>query len=252
MNLQTMVKKGIEFGVKHSPKIFTGAAVFGVASTAILAAKGGTKAERLLNGEECSTKEKLKRTWHCYIPAAISGLLTSGFIIAGHSISAARYAQLITAYGLSETARFIYSNRIREEIGAERERVIMAQSNSEAIQKKLIPLDDNSDVDLSECDKIVRMKEYLSESEFHDSINNVKDRINAYNETELKRYGRSSLSVLYSYYNNPMIKPAPWADDLGWSYENGQVVEPMFTPCLEDNGKFYIILDYVVPPKYDF
>lgn len=135
---------------KHSPTILAGLAVAGVAATAILAARGHTKARDILRQKrldrvneaydnipenirethdddkidswaekagEMLKLEKFKTTWLCYLPAALSAFLTIAAIIASNSINQKRLAAASILLSSAETALSKYDSKVTEMLG---------------------------------------------------------------------------------------------------------------------------------------
>lgn len=113
---------------KHIPDILTGAGVVGTVTTAVFSARGHVKAVDILRkaegetGEPLETKEKVKKTWKCYIPAAGTGLLTIACIVGSNRVSAKNLAALgVTAGYLAKNRDQIkaklteLTNKIKEE-----------------------------------------------------------------------------------------------------------------------------------------
>lgn len=134
------VKRG--FG-KRSPEILLGIGIASGITATVLAVKATPKALELLTEKryekygdtlkeddsyddmpELKPVEVVKTTWKCYIPAAISGAASIACLLGSHSVHAKRNAALATAYKLSETALNEYREKVVEEIGEEKEKVI--------------------------------------------------------------------------------------------------------------------------------
>lgn len=260
MNFEPIVKKVSE----HSPVIFACFAVCGTVGTAVLAVKATPKALMLIEeakqqqSAECLTKKQtVKTVWKCYIPAVSCGLVTIGCIIAGYSIGAKRNAHLLTAYGVSETARQLYSAYARENLGKEEEAAIRQKTAVDLASKtgsangKLIPVDMDK-IDLCPMDEILPCQEYISGQEFYASQNQINNAIDTFNESVMKIAGKGCANDLYSCFHNPKLKEIPGFNDLGWDYERNGLVQAFVTPHLDESGKLYLILDYVNPPVYGY
>lgn len=140
MKFIKIVKRG--FG-KRSPEILLGIGIASGITATVLAVKATPKALELLTEKryekygdtlkeddsyddmpELKPVEVVKTTWKCYIPAAISGVASIACLLGSHSVHAKRNAALATAYKLSETALNEYREKVVEEIGEEKEKVI--------------------------------------------------------------------------------------------------------------------------------
>lgn len=69
----------------------------GVVVTAVLSAKGALKAEKVLNNETLTAKEKAKAAAPAFIPATVSGIATLGFIFAANVLGEKQQADIIAA-----------------------------------------------------------------------------------------------------------------------------------------------------------
>ena len=125
--------------IKHSPEILTGIGIAGMVTTTVMAVRATPKALKLIGsaelkkanetnipyeGHNLSKTEIIKVTWKCYVPVAITGSLSIACLIGASSVNARRNAALATAYKLSETALNEYREKVVEEIGEEKEKVI--------------------------------------------------------------------------------------------------------------------------------
>lgn len=260
MNFEPIVKKISE----HSPVLFACVAACGTIGTAVLAVKATPKALRLIEeakkeqGTDCLTKRQtVKAAWRCYIPTASCALFTIGCILAGYSIGAKRGSQLFAAYGVSETARQIYSAYVRENYGKEEEAALRQKTAVDVASKtghangKLIPLDVDK-IDLCPMDEILPCQEYISAQEFYASQNQISNAIKAFNESEMSVEGKGSINDLYSYFHNANLREVPGFDNLGWNAERNGMVQATITPHLDETGKFYLIVDYLNPPVYGY
>lgn len=110
----------------NSPEILTALGVSGVVTTAYLAGKGAWKAHGRLSEESphLSTKEQIKATWKCYIPAGISGVATVGCIICASKTNSRRTAAAVTAYSIAEKGFLEYREKVVEQIGKGKEQKI--------------------------------------------------------------------------------------------------------------------------------
>lgn len=68
--------------VKHGPEILTGLGITGMITTTVMAVKATPKALDIIkeledkNNTSLKPVEKVKATWKCYIPSAITGTLS--------------------------------------------------------------------------------------------------------------------------------------------------------------------------------
>ena len=121
------MNKTNHFLKKHSSTILTVISAGGVVATTVLAVKATPKALQLIEAKKVEvglqpdtplpTKEVVKATWKCYIPAATTGVLSATCIIGASRVNLRRNAALATAYKISETALSEYKEKVVETIG---------------------------------------------------------------------------------------------------------------------------------------
>lgn len=123
---------------KRGSLILSVFAIGGVVVTAVMAARGGLEAERILaerdqlyleedepepDPEEektfvpASFKEAFDLTWKCYAPAGVSGVLTIACIIGSQYISAKQIAALTASVSFLMASRNQLEDAIREKYG---------------------------------------------------------------------------------------------------------------------------------------
>jgi uncharacterized protein DUF6353 len=131
---------------KHSPEILFGAGVVGAVTSTVLACKATLKLENILNGahdtidqidaveerpdytDRDRQKDKITvkvqtamKITKNYAPAIGVGILSVGALTGSHYIMSSRQAGLMAAYAALEKGYQEYQNRVRDELGVERE-----------------------------------------------------------------------------------------------------------------------------------
>ena len=107
----------------NSPTILTCLGAAGVVGTAVLAAKAGTKANRVLEqaekekGEQLTTLEKIDVTLPVYIPTIMAGAATITCIFGANVINKRKQASLVSAYGLLDKTYKEYRKKVDEYYG---------------------------------------------------------------------------------------------------------------------------------------
>ena len=138
-------------GVKRaSPYILTGTAVVGVGTTAVLAAKAtpaaiddlreaaANKVKETGDPEARLTKaEAVKVAAPHYIPAGISGLITSGCMLLSTHISMKRAAACASIATAAQTALSEYSGKVAEKFGKEKEQEVHDEIAVDKMKKNL-------------------------------------------------------------------------------------------------------------------
>lgn len=104
---------------RHGSTILTAVGVVGVVVTGYLVHEDTKKALKKIKGKKLSKKEKLKETWSCYIPSAISTTATVAAIVAGKRMDTKKIAALIGTAGASGKLLYEYKDAIKERYGRE-------------------------------------------------------------------------------------------------------------------------------------
>lgn len=243
---------------KHSPEILTVIGVTGMITTTVLAVKATPKAltlmeekklemshERGEDVEKLTPVETVKTTWKCYVPAAVTGVVSTACLIGAQSVNAKRSAALATAYKFTESALREYKETVVETIGEEKERDIRTRIAQKHIDRDPMP---NKQV------IILGKDEHLC----YDPISSryFKITANALHEAEIE-LNRAMLHDISGYasvndlYDELELEHIDIGDELGWNTSNlvkielhGTKVAPDGSPCL--------VIDYVNAPRYNY
>ena len=109
MNLSSSFRAVKSIITANSPVLLVGAAVAGVVTTGVLAAKAGYKARGILDEasdgepETLDLKQKFELTWLCYAAPAVSGVSTIASVAGVHLIHNRRHAALAGLYAMTST-----------------------------------------------------------------------------------------------------------------------------------------------------
>lgn len=237
---------------KHSPEILTGLGIAGMLTTTVLAVKATPKALMLLEdaqyekGEDLTAVEKVKVAWKPYVPAAITATLSTACLIGASSVNVRRNAALATAYQIAQTTLTEYKDKVIEEIGEKKEKVIREKIVQDKIDKNPstkteIFITDGGDTKF--CDPI-------SMRYFKTSINNLEKAVNNLNYKMVT--GNQEYVSLSEFYDEIGLPHTANSDLIGWSlYRDGQI-EIETIPAKDDEGKPCLMLEYFVAPRYDF
>ena len=185
--LTKAVNKVGGFIVEKSPTILLVLGIGGCISATVIAVKETPKAVKLLEErkkelevEKLDVKEVVKTTWKLYLPVVVTGGLAVACVIASHGINEKRRAALATAYTIAETSMLEYRDRVKKEIGEQKEFEIQDQVN-EKIEEKFSDI-----LDYREKPKVfspmVWIREPITGQEFYSSENLVDKIIIELNE----------------------------------------------------------------------
>ena len=89
------VKKIKGFLRVAGPTICACIASVGVTVTAVLSAKGALKAEKVLSDKELPFKEKVKAAAPAFVPAGVTGIVTTGLIFVANILGAKQQAAIV-------------------------------------------------------------------------------------------------------------------------------------------------------------
>lgn len=250
MNLSSIARSVRDMLVKRSPEILVGIGIAGMITTTVLAVSETPKAMKCieakkaeLNAEKLTAAETVEATWKCYIPAAVTGVLSTACLIGASSVNLRRNAALATAYTLSETAMREYHEKVVETIGEKKEEAIR-----DAIAKDKI---DNAP--LSKNEVIVTEKgetlcfDAISGRYFKSDIDKLKKAANEVNRMMLSD-GYVSLN---DFYDAIGLSPIKIGDDLGWS-ANKALIDLNPSAQLAEDGTPCMVLNFQVAPIYNY
>lgn len=245
------IKGSIE---KHSPEILLVTGIVSVVATAVLAARGATKAADILakkeeeKGEDLDKKEVAKVYAECYGPAVATGVVAIGSMIGAHAINTNRIASLANAYALAEGSYKIYQQKVKETIGEKKEGDIKDEIVKDRIKDN--PVNEKDIIMVGNGD--VLCYDSLSGRYFRSSMNKIQKAVNSVNEV-MKSENYISLNEFYDAIGLPSIELGGY---LGWSA--GKYVEIRFTTMLAGDdsnggeGTPCLVLDYMIGPREDY
>lgn len=253
LNLPKLAKSAQLTIAKHSPEILTGIGIAGMITSGILAVRATPKALLLIEAkhtelglehdEKLPLEEAVKATWKCYIPAAVTSLMSIICLVGASSVSARRTAALATAYKLSETALAEYQEKVIEEVGEKKERVIRDKVAEECIKKDPVS---NHEVIITGKGTTLCYDGTFGRY-FRSDIDSIKKAINKVN--------RSVVTDMYvslnDFYDEIGLSPTKIGDDLGWNLDDGEI-DVDFSSQLAEDGTPCLVIRYTVAPKYDF
>ena len=253
LNLLKLAKSAQLTIAKHSPEILTGIGIAGMITSGILAVRATPKALLLIEAkhtdlglehdEKLPQAEVVKATWKCYIPAAVTSLMSIICLVGASSVSARRTAALATAYKLSETALAEYQEKVIEEVGEKKERVIRDKIAEECVKKDPVS---NHDVIITGKGTTLCYDGTFGRY-FRSDIDSIKKAINKVN--------RSVVTDMYvslnDFYDEIGLSPTKIGDDLGWNLDDGEI-DVDFSSQLAEDGTPCLVIRYTVAPKYDF
>ncbi len=246
--------------IKHSPEILTGLGLAGMVATTVLAVKATPKAVELMEEKrkekaelehtnqddtKLTTTEVVKATWKCYIPSAISGVVSMACIIGANSVNSKRNAALASAFTLVDTAFREYKSKVVETVGTKKERAIRDKVAEEKIQKN--PVETSKPVVIVGNGQ-TRCYDVITKQRFMSDIETIRRIVNDLNERMIK--GEDYIS-LNDFYYELGLEQVSIGNELGWNISKGKL-EIDFSSQLDTDGVPCIVIDYIVAPKRGF
>ena len=236
--------------VKNAPGILVGVGIVGMAGTTILAVKATPKAITLIEAkkkelevESLTPVETVKTTWKCYIPAAVTGVMSTACLIGASSVSARRNAALATAYNLTKVALNDYKDAVVETIGEKKEQVVR-----DTVAKKKVERDpvQNTEVIVTERGTTLCYDAVFGRY-FRSDIDTIKRAVNTLNRSIVS----SMYASLNEFYDEIGLPPIEIGDKLGWNIDDGQV-EVDFSSQLATDGTPCLVISFNVAPDYGY
>ena len=266
MNQIQMIGKKIGKTIfKNSPTILTGISVAGLITTTLLAVRATPRALMLLEDEQCARREKAKThepvgilpdsltkketvmiTWKCYVPAAISGVITIACIMSANSINLRRNAALAGLYSLSETALKEYQAKVIETIGQNKERKIKDELAKDKITRN--PVEEKKVIHTGKGE--VLCYDAFSGRYFRSDIEYIRKVLNNLSSDLLTNIDK--FTTLNDIYSELGLREIKTGDMLGWYIDDMRrgSIEPNFSSHLTEDGKPCLVLDFADMPRY--
>lgn len=235
---------------KHSPGILTGIGIAGMLATTIMAVQATQKALTLIEDkkeemqlEKLPVQETIKATWKCYIPAAVTGVMSIACIAGASSVNARRNAAIATAYTLSETALREYKEKVVETIGEKKEKEVQAAVAKGRLERNPVQ---NNEVVVTERGNTL-CYDAISGRYFKSDMEKLKRAENEINR-QLLNDGFVSLNDFYYEIGLDNIK---LGDELGWDTRHS-LLTINFSSQIASDGTPCLVLDFSVAPVYDY
>lgn len=252
MNLQPgkLVIKSIGAWVlNNSTTILTAVNSLGVVATAISSGHATTIAMRILEEDRkegaspLTFKEKVKKTWKCYIPTAVLGAATIATGIKSNSLSLKKSAALTGLYTLSETTLNEYRAKVAHEIGSSKELKIRDSVAADKVARAPVP-----GPTIIAGDGTVLAYEAMNEGRpFYTTIEGARKAMNDINYNMGTRM--EMFSSLNTFYEALGLSGIELGEEVGWNSDHP--IDLIFSSTLK-NGKPALFIDYRCKPFPDY
>ncbi len=235
---------------KHSPEILIGLGITGMISSVILAVRATPKAIKLIEEKKrekhtdtLPAKEIIKTAWFCYIPSAVTSVVSIACIIGGNSVNMRRNAALAAAYTLSESTLKNYSEKVIETVGERKEQDIRDEISKDKIKSNPVG---NQEIILTKAGNTL-CYDVVSGRYFYSNIEKLRKA-----ENNLNRQMRDENYIsLNDFYYEIGLSPISIGEDLGWSIDRGYI-DLYFSSQLAEDGTPCLVMSYRVAPHYDY
>ena len=236
---------------KYSPGILTGIGIAGMIGATFMAVKATPKALYLIETkkeesevEELTSVETIKTCWKCYIPAALTTVVSAACLIGASTVSAKRNAALATAYSISEAALREYQEKVVEVIGEKKEKAVRDAVAKDQIERDPVT---KSEVVIIDSNSNTLCYEPLSGRYFKSTIDKIKKA-----EIKLDRQMIQEMYVsLNDFYWEIGLDGTDLGDKMGWNLSKGYM-DLSFSSQLADDGTPCAVIVYGIPPVYDY
>ena len=250
-----LVRSGMS---KHGSHILFGIGVAGAVGTVIMAVKATPKALTILDEEleergmtcpiekipeNISVKDKIKLTWKCYIPTAISGVVSVACLVGSHTIDTKRSAALATACALTEATLKEYQNKVVEVVGEKQERAVRDAIAQDQVKRAPV---ENSEVILTKKGDMLCF-DSISGRYFKSDYEQIR---RAMNESNVRLNHEMYIS-LNDLYDELGLKNIAIGYELGWNVATG-LIDFCYTSTLADDGTPCLVIGHNNPPTYRY
>lgn len=251
MNKQSLSKafKDVpKFLKKHSPELLTGIGIAGMIITTITAVKATPKALQLVDEREIkdnkrlTTKEVVKTTWKCYVPATVTGVCSIACLIGASSVNARRNAALATAYAISVSDLKDYKEKALEVVGEKKEQAIKDAVAKEKLERAQVQTRDFIATGKGET----HCFDPLTNTTFKSDIEVLRRAENILN----KRMRNDITITVNEFLQEIGLDPCDESigERMGWDIDKGYI-DLDFSAQLVD-GVPYLVIGHHNPPRY--
>jgi len=242
---------------KRAPELLLGFGTAGMICTVVMAVYATPKALKKIEEvkqekgiDKLTVSQTVKAAWKCYLPATITGSLSTGCIISSGVITGKRNAALVTACSLAESSLRDYQSKAIEMIGEEKNKQILEAVDQERLEKTNIPeehqLPPIGPEGLMLCLDSISGRPFFSNREILDRVAN---ELNRQMMTGSELY--VSLNEFYYEVDAADLGPIDIGEYLGWNINRGLITlrysSQLYkgrTPCL--------VVSHDIPPEYDY
>lgn len=257
MNAKMLINTGMKFLKQNSPIILAGVAVVGVGATIATSIYCDRKAREKLDEDrkvekeknedfkDFGEKEKVKRTWKCYVPVAAVGGITIGSIIMSKHIDMKRQAALMALYTASETKFEDYREQVKKTFGEKKDQEIkdsVAEDKVKAASAGGPIVFQGATANGILCYDMFNGCTFVSDKNMIESARNEINSRLVYGEDYI------TLSEFYEYLGIDSKKLGKLGEDVGWDGSN--FMEITFSSVLNEYDQPCLAIEYNYLPLW--
>ena len=238
-----------------STTLLTGMGVSGVVTTAYFTGRASFKAAELIRkeedrretsiitqGEDMTTKEKVKLVWPLYVAPVSVGATTITSIVMANHVASKKIAALALASGISDRALAEYKAKVIEKFGENKATDVRDEIAQDRITNTTPPSKEVLIVGAGDvlCFDMMTGRYFQSTVE---KIRQAQNKINA----ELINHMYASLSM---FYDEIGIPPTPYSDTVGWNVN--EYLEVQISTVMSPDQRPCVCVDFAVPPIAEY
>lgn len=233
--------------VKHSPEILTGLGVTGMITATVLAVKMTPEAmrrigkkKRELAKEKLTKRETVQAAWKCYIPTAVTTVVSVGCLVGASTINHKRNVALASAYALTETAFKDYKAAVEDTVTKGESVKINDNLAKKKLEENSVPKEDGVVITKhgnSLCYDIASGRYFRSD------INKIKQIVNELNE----RLMNEQFISKNEFFTELGLEPTTDGYELGWDATTG-IIRVEYSSQIADNGEPCLTINYMSTP----
>lgn len=235
---------------RNWPKISIYSGIGGFISTTVLAVSETPEALRRIeekkkkeNTDKLTVGQTIQAAWKCYIPSAMTGILSTTLIACGDAGHTKRNAALSTACVISENALRSFRKKTAEIVGEKKEKEI----HDAVLRERIDKMKTTNDIVIADSTKVICYdtvfgRKFLTT---YEDLRNAERRIN-------QRLFDEMYVSLNDFYDELDLAPTKIGYEVGWKLEKGALELYISTQFAEDGRTPCYALDYNITPNYNF
>jgi len=237
---------------KHGAPILTGLGISGMLTTTVLAVVKTPEAmrrieekKRVENHKKLTTMQTIQAAWKCYIPAVITGTLSTACLIGATAVNERRNAALATAYSLSQGTLMDYQRKVIETIGEKKENAVREAVDRERIERN----PPGQEILMAEGEGKTLCYDALCGRYFYSDMETLRHAANKLNR-QMTMMSEPYIS-LNEFYMEIGLSVVEVGDAIGWNVDKG-LIELYFSSQLANGRVPCLVMTFQTMPDYKY